>query len=35
MHHEEIDMATEVEDEEEEALEEAHDHWYATTINNQ
>jgi hypothetical protein len=35
MHCEEIELATEVEEEEEEALEEAEDQWYATTVNNQ
>jgi hypothetical protein len=35
MHHKEIELATEVEEEEEEALEEAEDQWYATTVNNQ
>jgi hypothetical protein len=34
MHHEEIELATEVEEEKEETLEESKDHWYATTINN-
>jgi hypothetical protein len=34
MHCEEIELATEVEDEVEEALEEVEDHWYAITINN-
>jgi hypothetical protein len=35
MPHEEIELATEVEDEVEEALEEAEDWWYAITVNNQ
>jgi hypothetical protein len=34
-HCEEIEMAIEVEDEEEEALEEAEDRWYVTNVNNQ
>ena len=34
MHHEEIELAIEVEEEEDEALEEADDQWYATTVNN-
>ena len=34
MHHEEIELATEVEEEKDEALEEAKDKWYATIINN-
>jgi hypothetical protein len=35
MHHEEIELAIEVEEEEEGALEEAEDQWYATTFNDQ
>jgi hypothetical protein len=35
MHHEEIEMVTEVEEEEEEALEEAEDQWYSIIFNNQ
>jgi hypothetical protein len=35
MHHEDIKLATEVEEEQEETLEEAEDQWYATTFNNQ
>jgi hypothetical protein len=33
-HHEEIELAIEVEEEEEEALEEEEDQWYATIFNN-
>jgi hypothetical protein len=32
---EEIELATEVEDEQEEALEEVEDQWYVTIVNNQ
>jgi hypothetical protein len=35
MHREEIELATEVEDEQEEALQEVEDQWYVTTVNNQ
>jgi hypothetical protein len=35
MHHGDIELATEVEDEVEEALEEAEDQWYVITFNNQ
>jgi hypothetical protein len=35
MHHEEIKLAIEVEEEEYEALEEAEDQWYATTVSKQ
>jgi hypothetical protein len=35
MHHEGIELATEVEEEKEEALEEVEDQWYATIVNNQ
>jgi hypothetical protein len=35
MHHEEIKLATKVEDEVEEALEEAEDQWYAIISNKQ
>jgi plasmid maintenance system killer protein len=35
MHHEEIELATEVEDEVEEALEEVEDQWYSISVNNQ
>jgi hypothetical protein len=35
MHQEEIEIAIEVEGKEEEALEEAEDRWYVTTVNNQ
>jgi hypothetical protein len=34
MHHEEIALATEVEEEEYETLEDGEDQWYATTVNN-
>jgi hypothetical protein len=34
MHRDEIEMATEVEDEVEEALEEVEDQWYSITLNN-
>jgi hypothetical protein len=35
MHCEEIELAIEVEEEEEKALEEVEDQWYSTTISNQ
>jgi hypothetical protein len=35
MCHEGIELATEAEDEQEEALEEVEDQWYVTTVNNQ
>jgi hypothetical protein len=35
MHHEEVELDTKVEEEEEEALEEAKNQWYATTVNKQ
>jgi hypothetical protein len=34
MRHEGIELVTKVEEEKEEALEEAEDHWYATIVNN-
>jgi hypothetical protein len=33
MHQEEIELATEVEEEKEEELEEVEDQWYATNVN--